>query len=145
MDFDSSMKISGSGLRASRAWLNVLSSNLANVNTTRTASGKPYERRTVIYESVPAGEKFDEVLGGAMSEDLQKVRVNSIVSDGRAFKEVYDPAHPDANAEGVVAMPNVNPVEEMASMMIASRTYEANLAALNTAKQLALKALEIGK
>jgi flagellar basal-body rod protein FlgC len=145
MDFDSSMKISGSGLRASRAWLNVLSSNLANVNTTRTASGKPYERRTVIYESVPAGEKFDEVLGGAMSEDLQKVRVNSIVSDGRAFKEVYDPAHPDANAEGVVAMPNVNPVEEMANMMIASRTYEANLAALNTAKQLALKALEIGK
>jgi flagellar basal-body rod protein FlgC len=145
MDFDSSMKISGSGLRASRAWLNVLSSNLANVNTTRTASGKPYERRTLIYESVPVGEKFDEVLGGAMSEGLQKVRVNNIVSDGRAFKQVYDPAHPDANAQGVVEMPNVNPVEEMANMIIASRTYEANLAALNTAKQLALKALEIGR
>ncbi|MHC1745198.1 MAG: flagellar basal body rod protein FlgC [Syntrophobacteraceae bacterium] len=145
MDFDSSMKISGSGLRASRAWLNVLSSNLANVNTTRTASGKPYERRTVIYESVPVRESFGEVLGDAMSEDLQKVRVDGIVSDGRSFKQVYDPYHPDANAEGVVEMPNVNPVEEMANMIIASRTYEANLAALSTAKQLALKALEIGR
>ncbi len=145
MDFDSSMKISGSGLRASRAWLNVLSSNLANVNTTRTASGKPYERRTVIYESVPVEESFGEVLGDVMNEDLQKVRVDGIVSDGRSFKQVYDPYHPDANEQGVVEMPNVNPVEEMANMIIASRTYEANLAALSTAKQLALKALEIGR
>ncbi len=145
MDFDSSMKISGSGLRASRAWLSVLSSNLANVNTTRTASGKPYERRTIIYESVPAGARFDEVLDDAMGGDIQRVRVHSIVPDGRKFKQVYDPSHPDANAEGVVEMPNVNPVEEMANMIVASRTYEANLAALATAKQLALKALEIGR
>jgi flagellar basal-body rod protein FlgC len=145
MDFDSTMKISGSGLRASRAWLSVLSSNLANANTTRTASGKPYERRTLIYESVPVGEKFEDVMGGVLSEGLQKVRVNSIVSDGRAFKQVYNPAHPDANEQGVVEMPNVNPVEEMANIVTASRSYEANLAAMHTAKQLALKALEIGR
>jgi len=145
MDFETSMKISASGLAAHRAWLNVVSANLANVNTTRTAKGTPYERRTLVYESVPGGEEFEQTLSNALDEDLHKVRVAEIVPDGRQFKDVYDPNHPDANVEGIVQMPNINPVEEMANLLIATRSYEANLAALNTAKQLALKALEIGR
>lgn len=145
MDFDSSMRISASGLSANRAWINVLSSNLANMNTTRTADGKPYQRRTIIYESVPSASSFDEVLDNALQEEVQKVQVTDIVADGRDFKEVYDPSHPDANAEGVVLTPNISQVEEMANLVNASRSYEANLAAINTAKQLALKAIEIGK
>lgn len=145
MDLDNAFRISASGLRASRTWLNVISANLANANTTRTASGRPYERRTVIYESVPSSESFGEVYEGTLSEDLQKVRVSAIVPDGRDFKEVYDPSHPDADADGIVKMPNINSVEEMVNLVMASRAYEANLAAMATSKQLALKALEIGK
>jgi len=145
MDFETSMKISASGLAAHRAWMNVLSANLANVNTTRTANGNPYERRTIIYETVPCSEQFGEVLGDALDEELNQVHVADIVSDGRDFKEVYNPGHPDADDRGIVRMPNINPVEEMANLLIASRSYEANLAALNTARQLAVKAIDIGK
>jgi len=144
MDFDTSMKISASGLSASRVWVNVVSTNLANANTTRTEDGQPYQRRTVIYETAPVGAFGDE-LNSAMEDGLSKVKVADIVSDGRDFKEFYDPQHPDADSRGIVKMPNVNPVEEMANMVNASRSYEANLAALNTAKQLAVKAIELGR
>jgi len=145
MDFETSMKISASGLSAQRTWMNVISANLANVNTTRTESGKPYERQTTIVEAVDADNHFDRVLDGVVQEELQAVRVAGVVPDGREFKQVYDPGHPDANDQGVVSMPNISAVEEMANMVMASRSYEANLAALNNAKHMALKALEIGK
>lgn len=145
MDFETSMRISASGLTAHRAWMNVLSANLANVNTTRTANGKPYQRRTIIYESVPCEPEFGEVLESALDQDLNKVRVVEVVPDGREFKRKYDPGHPDADADGYVQTPNVNPIEEMANLLIATRSYEANLAALNMAKQMALKAIDIGK
>jgi len=145
MDFETSMKISASGLSAQRTWMNVISANLANVNTTRTESGKPYERQTTIVEAVDADNHFDRILDGVVQEELQAVRVAGIVPDGREFKQVYDPGHPDANDKGVVSMPNISAVEEMANMVMASRSYEANLAALNNAKHMALKALEIGK
>ena len=145
MDFQTAMKLSASGLTAQRTWMNVISANLANVGTTRTESGKPYERRTAIVEAAAAPEDFDRVLDDVVQEELQAVRVAGIVPDGRDFKEVYDPGHPDANQNGVVTMPNITAVEEMANMVIASRSYEANLAALNNAKQMALKAIEIGK
>jgi flagellar basal-body rod protein FlgC len=144
MDFQTAMKISASGLSAQRTWMNVISANLANVNTTRTQSGKPYERQTAVIEA-GANEDFDRVLDDIVQEELQAVRVTNIVPDGRDFKQVYDPGHPDANKEGVVTMPNISSVEEMANMVVASRSYEANLAALNNAKQMALKAIEIGK
>jgi len=145
MDFETSMKISASGLSAQRTWMNVISANLANVNTTRTESGKPYERQTTIVEAVDADNHFDRVLDGIVQEELQAVLVAGVVPDGREFKQVYDPGHPDANDKGVVSMPNISAVEEMANMVMASRSYEANLAALNNAKHMALKALEIGK
>ncbi len=143
MDFDSSMKISSSGLTANRVWINVLSSNLANANTTKTADGGPYARKTVIYESKET-EGFSDQLNAAMSGSAEKVAVTDIIPDGRDFREVYEPGHPDADANGVVKMPNVNPVEEMANLINASRSYEANLAALQTAKQLAIKSIDIG-
>lgn len=145
MDFDSSMKISASGLTANRAWINVLSANLANANTTKTADGKPYQRRTVIYQSVPFSEGLNDEMGKGMDDGIQKVQLTDIVPDGRDFKQVYDPNNPDADAQGMVSTPNINSVEEMANMVNASKSYEANLAALNIAKQLALKAIDIGK
>jgi flagellar basal-body rod protein FlgC len=144
MDFETAMKISGSGLTAQRTWLNVLSTNLANVDTTRTASGKPYERRTVVYEAQPLSDDFDKVLDGATAEEgLETVSVADIIPDGRDFKQVYDPGHPDADEKGMVAMPNISPIEEMTNLVMASRAYEANLAALNNTKRMALKALDI--
>jgi flagellar basal-body rod protein FlgC len=145
MDFEKALKISGSGMSAQRTWMNVLSANLANVNTTKTASGKPYERRTVVYESSPTVDSFDQALNESLEEGLQGVRVANIVSDKRDFRQVYDPGHPDADANGVLQMPNITAVEEMTNMVIATRTYEANLTALTNAKQMALKAIEIGK
>ena len=108
------------------------------MNTTKTAEGVPYTRKTVIYEAAPA-EGFAGELSAAMGGGAEKVKVTDIVSDKRDFKQVYDPGHPDANAKGIVLMPNINPVEEMANLMNASRSYEANLAALQTARQLALE------
>lgn len=143
MDFDSAMKISASGLTANRTWINVLSANLANVNTTKTADGTPYARRTVVYESTPAGG-FAEQLSAVMDESPETVEVADIVTDKREFRQVYDPGHPDADAKGMVLMPNINPVEEMANLVNASRSYEANLAALQTARMLALKAIDLG-
>ncbi|MEJ5347483.1 MAG: flagellar basal body rod protein FlgC [Desulfosoma sp.] len=145
MDFETSMRISASGLRAHRAWINVLSANLANINTTRTSEGTPYRRRTLIYESVPQDDSFDAMLREAMEGELERVEVSAVVPDGRDFRTVYDPNHPDADANGMVRLPNVNPVEDMANMLNAARSYEANLAALNTAKTLALRALELGR
>ena len=143
MDLESAIQISASGLKANRTWINVISSNLANVNTTKTSEGTPYTRKTVVYETV-ADEGFAGELNVAMGQASEKVKVSDIVSDMRDFKQVYDPGHPDANAKGIVLMPNINPVEEMANLINASRSYEANLAALQTAKQLALKSMDIG-
>ncbi len=145
MDFETSMKISASGLQAHRAWINVLSANLANIHTTRTAEGTPYRRRTLIYESVPQDESFEAALREAAEGELERVEVVAVVPDRRNFSMVYDPNHPDADADGMVRMPNINPVEEMANLLNAARSYEANLTALNTAKTLALKALELGR
>lgn len=143
MDLESSIQISASGLKANRTWINVLSSNLANMNTSKTAEGTPYTRKTVIYETVPA-EGFAGELSAAMGGGAEKVQVVDIVSDQRDFKQIYDPGNPDADEKGIVLMPNINPVEEMANLVNASRSYEANLAALQTARQLALKTMEIG-
>jgi flagellar basal-body rod protein FlgC len=145
MDFETSMKISASGLSAQRTWMNVISANLANVNTTKTQSGNPYERQTTIMEAADVGDDFDQILDNMVHDELQAVRVAEITPDGRDFKEVYDPGHPHANQDGVVRMPNISAIEEMANMVMATRSYEANLAALNNAKQMAIKAIDIGK
>lgn len=139
-----SMNITGSALTAERFRMNVALQNLANVNTTRTAAGEPYRRKQVIFQE--RGVSF----ASALREEEARVkgggvRVTRVVESQRDFIPVYDPAHPDANEEGYVMMPNVDATEERIDLMAASNSYEANLTALSLVKSLALKALEIGK
>ncbi len=145
MDFFSSMRISASGMGAQQTRMNTISSNLANVETAQTEEGGPYKRQDPIFTATPDRESFDEILTGKIDEHAQGVQVTEVHQDTRAPRMVYNPKHPLANADGYVAMPNVNPVEEMANMISAQRSYEANVSAMNTAKAMANKALDIGK
>ncbi|MBI2606797.1 MAG: flagellar basal body rod protein FlgC [Deltaproteobacteria bacterium] len=145
MDFFSSMRISASGLNAQQTRMNTISSNLANAETAQTEEGGPYKRQDPIIQAQPDRETFGEILQNRMDESAQGVQVTEIHRDEKPPRMVYNPNHPLANAEGYVAMPNVNPVEEMANMISAQRAYEANVTALNAAKSMAGKALEIGK
>jgi flagellar basal-body rod protein FlgC len=142
------MDTSSSGLTASRIRMDVISSNIANANTTRTAEGGPYRRKTVSFreQSAELGKRiFNSTITGSKMPAGKGVVVDKILNDRSPFKLVYDPAHPDANQEGYVQMPNVNIVTEMVDMISATRAYEANVTAINTAKNMAVKALEIGR
>ena len=130
------MDVAGSALTAHRLWLDTISSNLANVNTTRGEDGGPYKRKVPIF-----AEMYDEVIGGY--KDIGGVRVTEIASDQTAPRLVFQPDHPDANNAGYVAFPNVNVVREMTDMLVASRGYEANLAVADTAKTMWNGALDI--
>lgn len=132
-----------SGLTAERLRMDVISNNIANVNTTRTAEGGPYRRQVVVF-APRANTSFGQVLAQQL-EGGAGVRVVGIVKDNAPLKMVYDPSHPDANPDGYVAMPNVNIVAEMVDMITATRAYEANVTAVNAAKGMAMKALEIGR
>lgn len=145
MDFFSSMRISASGLEAQMKRQNTISSNIANAETTRTEEGGPYRRKDPVLAATADRESFGEILQGALDEAAQGVIVEEIHEDQRPPRMIYNPSHPDANAEGYVAMPNVNPVEEMANMISAQRSYEANVTALGAAKAMAQKALDIGR
>lgn len=145
MSYFKSMNISSSGLAAQRVRMNVLSSNLANAQTTRGEDGGPYRRRDVVFSAIPTGTAFDDFLNGTHGEQLRKVNVVDIHKDTKDPRLVFDPAHPDANEDGYVAMPNIQVMTEMVNMIAATRAYEANATALNDAKQMALKALEIGR
>lgn len=140
------MRISSTGLAAQRLRMNTLSSNLANAQSTRNADGTgPYRRKDVVFSAVPTGTPFEDFLDESMNTQLKKVKVVSIHEDTKEPRIVYDPNHPDADAEGNVAMPNIQVMSEMVNMIAATRAYEANATALNEAKQMALKALEIGR
>ncbi|MGE4234033.1 MAG: flagellar basal body rod protein FlgC [Bacteriovoracia bacterium] len=145
MDFFSSMRISASGLTAQQTRMNTISSNLANAETTETAEGGPFRREDPVFTSQTDREHFAEILNSEMDDHAQGVQVTEIHRDERAPRMVYNPKHPSANAQGYVAYPNINPVEEMANMISATRSYEANATALNAAKSMAVKAMEIGK
>jgi flagellar basal-body rod protein FlgC len=143
------LNFSASGLTAQRLRMDVASSNMANVDTTRgrlvNGEWEPYRRKMVVLGS---GESnFKNMFNKAVKTDLNGngVRVNSIVEDRTPFKSVYQPDHPDANEEGFVQLPNVDPLKEMVDLMSATRSYEANVTALNAAKGMYLKALEIGR
>lgn len=133
-----------SGMTAERLRMDVIANNLANVNSTRTAEGGPYRRQMVVFSPRTGGSTFGQVLAASFDAGAG-VRVVGIVKDNSPFKTVFDPKHPDANADGYVSMPNVNVVAEMVDMMTATRAYEANVTAVNAAKGMATKALEIGR
>lgn len=147
MDLFRIFSISGSGMAAQKSRMSVVAGNLANSESTRTVDGGPYRRRDVIFQASPQPGEFDEELGEASgARDLaQGVEVAGIKESKRPPRQLFDPNHPDANAEGYVALPNVNPVEEMVDMLAAVRSYEANLSAFNTTKTLIRKILDIGR
>ena len=159
MAFLSSFDISGYGLSAQRVRVNTISSNIANANTTRTDEGGPYRRKEVIFKAV----NFDKMLNAKLAESenfhkyedpldegakgekaipsLTSVVIDKIVRDDKNFKLKYDPSHPDADANGYVAYPNVNPVVEMADLIEATRAYQANVSAFQSAKNMASNAI----
>ncbi len=148
MSFLSSFDISASGLTAERQRLDIASENLANTNTTRTESGGPYRRKMVVLQEVPStSTSFRSKFNSLMSRTASKggVKVTEIIEDQRDLNPVYNPDHPDANEDGYVMMPNVDPVKETIDGMSATRSYEANITAFNAMKLMAQKALEIGK
>ncbi len=143
MDIFTTMKISASALKAQRIRMNAISSNLANIETTRTPDGGPYRKREVVFKSSQQG--FADTLDARMRDAVQGVKVSQIQASKLPPRMVYDPSHPDADEQGQVAMPNISLVEETADMMSASRAYEANVTVVKSAKRMALKALEIGR
>ena len=147
MGFFSSLDIGASGLTAQRVRMDTISQNIANVNTTRTEDGTPYRRRDVVFEERSDSNSFSSVLSNASNKLYggQGVRVTKITEDTSDFKKMYDPGHPDADADGYVSMPNIDVVTEMVNMISATRSYEANVTSINATKSMALKALEIGK
>jgi flagellar basal-body rod protein FlgC len=138
----SAMEVAASGLSAERVRMNTIASNLANVRTTRTPEGGPFRRLDPVFEAAPL-ERMG--LASGPSQGVSVVRVARIETDERPGTMVYEPGHPDANAEGYVEYPNVNAVEEMVNMITASRAYEAGVTSIETIKQMARSALELGR
>lgn len=141
MNLMTAMKISAAGLSAQRTRMNVVSSNLANMNTTRTPEGGPYRRKEVVIGAVPVQDKF----GNMLSDRVREPKVIKIVEDQSEFQQVYDPSHPDADANGYVSLPNVNLMSEMVDMLSATRAYEANAAVISTVKGMAQRAIDLGR
>lgn len=141
------MNVCATGMTAQRLRMDTISQNIANVNTTKTADGGPYRRKTVVFEEISARESFNKMLNGYLKDysTIGGVKVSKIVEDKSPFTTVYDPTHPDADQDGYVRMPNVNTLEEMTNLISANRSYEANVTAFNANKAMLAKALEIGK
>ena len=137
------LHVSASGLSAERLRMDVTAENLANAQTTRGADGQPYRRRDVVLQQA-GGSGFGAALQGAMGGgDSRGVQVAGIVEDQAPARRIYDPSHPDADAQGYVSMPNVNPVTEMVDLITAQRAYEANVTAMQAAKGMFLKTLDL--
>jgi len=141
MDFFIPFRIAGSGLSASRAKLDAITSNIANASTTSTPEGGPYKRKMVTLSAEPLKEGFDKSLEDA----VRIVKVQNVVEQQDGFKKIYDPSHPDADKDGSVTLPNVNLMLEMTELITASRSYEACATAFEASKNMALKAMDIGK
>jgi len=145
MDFMTALDIGASGLSAERTHMNIISMNLANAKTTRTAQGGPYRRKSVVMAATEVDSPFSKTMKSALGRELRGVRVMEVATDNRPMKKVYEPGHPDADNEGYVSYPDINVVEEMANMMSAQRTYEAGVSSLETIKGMFTKALDLGR
>ena len=141
MSFFASLKVSGSALTAERFRVDLASANLANANSTRSAEGGPYRRRDPVLQAIPLAGSF----GSELDRAVRMVNVRRVAIDLRPPREVFNPSHPDADAQGIVRLPNVQIVEETVNLMNASRAYEANLAAINTSREMAERAIRMGK
>jgi len=141
MSFFTSLKVSGSALQAERLRVDLASANLANANSTRSPEGGPYRRRDPVLQAIPLPGSF----GSELSRAVRMVNVQRIVIDPRPPREVFNPSHPDADEQGILRLPNVQAVEETVNLMNASRSYEANLAAIRMSREMAERALRMGK
>lgn len=142
-DAFNTLRISASGLSAERLRMDTVASNIANVNTTRGENGEPYRRKIAVFQE-NLNNEIDKNTGEAKQEMLGVTAVG-VVGDQSPFKKEYDPSNPDADKDGYVSMPNVNILNEMADMITATRSYEANVNAIDSEKSMFMKALEIGK
>jgi flagellar basal-body rod protein FlgC len=169
MSFLSALNISGSALTAQRLRLDIVSENISNIDTTRTENGEPYRRKVVQFQALDSGDNFKTALGRAVANNSERsisglgrnigninpnfalrkgdagVIVSQIIEDQSPFKLTYNPTHPDADEYGYLRMPNVDLLQEVVDSMSASRSYEANVTALNSIKTMASKALEVGR
>jgi flagellar basal-body rod protein FlgC len=141
INFITGIQSSAAALNAERVRMDVISQNIANANTTHGVDGQPYQRQQVVFETLLNQQEQ----GGGSGEQIQSVRVAKITPDTRPPRMIYEPGHPDADANGMVAMPDINIHEEMADLIASSRSYEANLAVVKNARQMALQTLSIGK
>lgn len=145
MGLFNSIDVSASGLTAERLRMDIISENIANAETTRTAAGGPYRRKLPIYRELE-NKDFSSVFDATINQNSGSgVEVIGIEEDMSPFIRKYEPKHPDANEDGYVLMPNVNVVTEMINMVSASKAYEANVTAMNSTKSMMMKALEIGR
>ena len=141
MNFLKSLDTSASGLYAERRRMDIIASNLSNIETTRTKEGGPYRRKMVVMSTKEIDQNFDVVFNNS----VQGVQIDEIVEDKTPFKKVYNPGHPDADKDGYLLKPNVDLVVETTNLMMARRAFEANIAAIKATRQMILKALEIGR
>lgn len=141
MSLFNTMEISAMGMTAQRRRLEVIMSNLANVNTTRTPEGGPYRRRDVVFASKNMG--FAELMGQPLGASAQGVEVSEVIVDPTPPLLRFDPSHPDADAAGYVQFPNINPIEETVNMISAARSFQASVTAINAAKEMLQRSLDI--
>ena len=141
MNLLTALDVNASGLTAQRRRVEVSSANLANSQTTRTEEGGAYRRKDVVFQTA----SFQDSLGTAMNEGVQGVEVSGVVEDTRPFDRRYEPGHPDADKDGYVSYPNVNAMEEMANLVEAAGSYEANIAAMGIVKTMINRTLDIGR
>lgn len=139
-DLLDTFNVAASGLAAERLRLQTIATNMANAKTTRTAEGGPYQRKVPIFSA----ESIDP-FGDALDQATSRVEVQGIQSDGKAPQRVYDPGHPDADAQGYVSYPDINVLQEMVDLMTTSRTYEANASVVEATRDMAMRALDIGR
>ncbi|PYS41911.1 MAG: flagellar basal body rod protein FlgC [Acidobacteria bacterium] len=146
MNIFTALDINATGLTAQRQRIEVISSNLANASTTRTTEGGPYRRKDLVFESTSPESSFASAFSAQLESGVeQAVQVIGIYEDASPFIRKYEPAHPDADAEGYVTYPNVSPIEEMVNLLSATRSFEANTQAINAIKEIAAKSVEIGR
>lgn len=141
MNFLKSLETSASGLYAQRKRMDIIASNLANIETTRTEKGGPYRRKMVVMRTKEVDQDFDEMFNSS----VKGVQIEDIVEDKTPFKKVYNPSHPDADSDGYLQKPNVDLIVETTNMLMAKRAFEANIAAIKATRQMVIKALEIGR
>ncbi len=144
MNLFTSLDVSASGLTAQRHRMNLIAGNIANINTTKTPDGGPYQRKDTILAPKPTDQaSFEEILRAYGTNPVNKVEVIGIFTDPRPASVVYDPAHPDADENGLVALPNINLMEEMGNLLTTLRAYEANLTVINASKDMIKSALKL--